>query len=137
MQASGGPTNPNSIANAASVTPPSPPLMPFKQQRAFTSGPRGLTTWYSTQSPQPLSAPPLGLQISAGILYVHTDTTLKVHHAWLCDTKGKWINVTDADNIKHPTIPDRFLLVRSDGIPSWLTKVDYTAVRARREKAGR
>ena len=109
--------------------------MPLKQQRAFTSGPRGFTIWYSTQSPQSLSAPPSGLQVSAGMLYVHTDTTLGSHRAWLCDTNGKWTNATDVDNVKHPTIPDRFLLVRSDGIPSWLTKVDYAAVQAR--KAGR
>lgn len=40
------------------------------------------------------------------------------------------------DNVKHPTISDRILLVRSDGIPSWLTKVGYTAVQGRKERAG-
>jgi len=111
--------------------------MPLKQQRPFASGPRGFTTWYSTESTQSISAPPVGLQASAGMLYVHTNTTLKLHHAWMCDTHGKWITVTGVDNLKHPTISDRFLLVRSDGIPSWLTKVDYTVVQARRERAGR
>ena len=68
------------------------------------------------------------------MLYVHMDTTLKLRQAWLCDTDGKWIEITGVDNVKHPTISDRLLLVRSDGIPSWLTKVDYTAIQARREK---
>jgi hypothetical protein len=70
------------------------------------------------------------------MLYVHTNIVAKAHHAWLCDTNGKWINVTNMDNVKHPAILDRFLLVRSDGIPSWLTKAGYTAVQARRERAG-
>ena len=141
--ASGGPTNPESIVapTAPAPTPPSgttvPPLMPFKQQRAFTSGPRGFTVWYSTQSSESLSAPPLSLQVPAGMLYIHTNTSMKLHSAWLCDTNGKWIDVTGMDNVKHSTIQDRFLLVRSDGIPSWLTKVDYAAVQARRERAGK
>jgi hypothetical protein len=141
--APGGPTNPdpnivNPTTSAAPATSSStPPLMPLKQQRSFTSGPRGFTVWYSTQSSQSLSTPPIGLQASAGMLYVHTDTTLTLHQAWLCDTSGKWINVTGVDNVKHPTVPDRLLLVRSDGIPSWLTKIDYAAVQARRERAAR
>lgn len=142
---SGGPTNAGPIVNpatpAAPAPPPpgpaTPPLMPLKQQCAFTSGLRGSTVWYSTQSSQSLSTPSLGLQASAGMLYVHTDTTLKLHQAWLCDTNGKWGNVTGLDNVKHPTISDRFLLVRSDGIPSWLTKVDHTAIQARRERVAR
>ena len=143
LPAPGGPTDVQPITNSTSAIPVTspgpavPPLMPLKQQRAFTSGPRGFTTWYSTQSPQSLSTPPLGLQGSAGVLYVHTDTSLKLHQAWLCDTHGKWITVTGVDNVKHPTISDRFLLVRSDGIPSWLTRVDHVAIQTRRERAGK
>ena len=141
---SGGLTNPESTANratsAAPPTPPStavaPPLMPLKQQRSFTSGPRGFTVWYSTESSESLPAPPLGLQVSAGMLYVHTNTITKVRHTWLCDTNGKWVNVTNTDNVKHPTISDRFLLVRSDGIPSWLTRAGYAAVQGRKGRAG-
>ena len=71
------------------------------------------------------------------MLYVHTDTTIRFNQAWLYDTNGKWIGVTGVDNVKHPTISDRFLLVRSDGIPSWVTRVDYAAIQARREQAVR
>ena len=136
--ASGGPTNIELAANPAPASAPTLPDTlpppPLWQQRPFASGPRGFTTWYSTQSPHSLTAPPLGLQPSAGMLYVHTDTTLKRHHAWLCDTAGRWINVTGIDSVKHPTISDRLLLMRSDGIPSWLRRVDYMATQARREK---
>ena len=141
---SGGPTNAeptvNPATSAAPAPPPgsaTPPLMPLKQQRAFTSGQRGFTVWYSTQSSYSLTTPPPGLQASAGMLYVHADTTLKLYQAWLCDTNGKWTNVTGVNSVKHPAIPDRFLLIRSDGIPSWLTKVDYTTIQARRERATR
>lgn len=138
--ASGGPTNANPTTSSAPAQPPgsaTPPPMPLKQQRAFTSGPRGFTVWYSTQSSHSLTTPPPGLQASAGMLYAHTDTTLKLHQTWLCDTNGKWIDVTGVDNVKHPTISDRFLLLCSDGIPSWLTKVDYSATQAQRQRATR
>jgi hypothetical protein len=142
----GGSTNPEPIANPSMLSTPIAPatsgavtpfLMPLKRQRAFTSGPRGFTIWFSTESTESISTPPSGLEVYAGILYIHTNTTLKAHHAWLCDTSGKWISVTGVDDVKHPTISDRFLLVRSDGIPSWLTTVDYGAVQARRERGRR
>lgn len=137
--APGGPTEPiiNPPASATPTPPPRGTPPPLRQQRAFTSGPRGFTIWYSSQSPEPLPAPPIGLQSSAGMLYLHMNTTTKLHNAWLCDTNGKWIDVTGIDNVKHPTISERFLLVRSDGIPTWLTKSSYAAVQGRKERGGR
>ena len=111
--------------------------IPVKQHRPFASGPKGQTVWYSTASRLPLSSPPASLPATAGILYIHTDLCRDTKQVWLCNISCNWTDVTTLKSVKHPSIADRFLLLRSDGIPSWLTGANYSAIQSRREKSGR
>jgi len=111
--------------------------VPVKHQRPFTSGPKGYTIWYSSASDQSLSAPPASLPATAGTLYIHTSRNDNGKQVWLCNANHGWANITTIDNVKHPSLTDRFLLLRSDGIPSWLTGTNYAVVQSRKEKPGR
>ncbi|KAF9781585.1 hypothetical protein BJ322DRAFT_1111510 [Thelephora terrestris] len=120
----------------ATVIPSTPTgsSVPIRSQRAFSSGSRGYTTWYSTESNDFITSPPSTLPTSAGILYLHKNLTCGTTQVWLCDIRRSWINITDAEGVKHPSLADRILLLRSDGLPSWLTATNYAAVQARKEK---
>ena len=134
--AASGPTSgPQSIGEPpASTLPPAP--VPVKHQRPFVSGPKGSTVWYTTASTKALSSPPASLPVTAGILYIHTDVTRGTNQVWLCNINCKWTDVTIMENVKHPSITDRILLLRSDGIPSWLTGANYAAIQSRKERSG-
>ena len=126
-------------ATAASSTSPLVPstsssLVPIKHQRPFSSGPRGYTIWYSTESSESIPSPSSDLPTSAGILYLHKNLARGATQIWLCDIRRNWIDITNAQGVKHPSMADRILLLRSDGLPSWLTAASYAATQARREK---
>lgn len=108
-----------------------------KHQRPFTSGPKGYTIWYTTASSQPLSSPPASLPVTAGILYIHTNLSKDTKQIWLCNINRSWVDITAVDNAKHPSITDRILLLRSDGIPSWLTGANYAVIQSRKDRSGR
>jgi hypothetical protein len=112
-----------------------PSLTPFKQQRPFSSGPRGFTVWYSTRSHHRIAAPAGELEPSAGCLYVHTHLLDISHQVWLCGIHGKWEDVTENKNISHPTLTNRVLVIRADGSPSWVTTASFTTMETRRGKA--
>ena len=108
--------------------------VPTRYQRPFSSGPRGHTVWYSTESNEPLVSPSSDLPTSAGILYTHKNLTSGATQVWMCDIRRNWIDITIAQGVKHPSLTDRILLLRSDGLPSWLTSANYAAVQARKER---
>ena len=134
-----GPTAPESIVERApnTLALETTVSIPVRHQRPFISGPKGSTIWYTTASNQPISSPPNSLPASSGILYIHTDLSTKANQVWLCNINARWTDITTMDNVKHPSITDRVLLLRSDGIPSWLTSTNYATVQSRKEKAGR
>jgi hypothetical protein len=111
--------------------------VPVKHQRPFTSGPKGCTVWYTTALSTPLSSPPASLPATAGVLYIHTNLSTDTKQVWLCNISCNWTDITSAENVKHPSIADRFFLLRSDGIPSWLSGANYAVIQSRREKSGR
>ncbi|KAF9642154.1 hypothetical protein BDM02DRAFT_3193802, partial [Thelephora ganbajun] len=111
--------------------------VPVKHQRPFTSGPKGYTVWYATALGQPISSPPASLPATAGILYIHTDLSTDTKQVWLCNINCNWADITNTENVKHPSITDRILLLRSDGIPSWLTGANYAVVQSWRDRSGR
>ncbi|KAF9652254.1 hypothetical protein BDM02DRAFT_3183963, partial [Thelephora ganbajun] len=135
--ATSGPTTSQSIISEPPTNALTPISVPVKYQRPFASGPKGHTVWYTTASSQPLSSPPVSLPATAGILYIHTDLSKDTKQVWLCSINCNWTDVTNAENVKHPSITDRILLLRSDGIPSWLTGANYAAVQSRRDRSGR
>ena len=125
-----GPTTPESIKASPADNIP----VPVKNQRPFTSGPKGYTVWYISTSTQPLSSPPSSLPATAGVLYIHVDLSKNTKQVWLCDIGCNWTDITTMETVKHPSIADRILLLRSDGIPSWLTSTGYGAIQSRRNK---
>jgi hypothetical protein len=127
----GGPPIPEHQPTSA----PTPISVPVRHQRPFVSGPKGHTVWYATTSSLSLSSPPASLPATAGILYIHTNLSKDTKQVWLCNISRDWANITNVENVKHPSIADRFLLLRSDGIPSWLTGGNYAAIQSRREKS--
>ena len=110
--------------------------IPVRHQRPFVSGPKGSTVWYTTASNQPISLPPASLPTSSGILYIHTNLTTNTNQVWLCNINARWTDIGTTENVKHPSITDRILFFRSDGIPSWLTSTNYATIQSRKERAG-
>ena len=136
---SSGPTTPERIVERVpdTLAPETTISIPVRHQRPFVSGPKGSTVWYTTMSNQPISSPPASLPASSGILYIHTDLATNTNQVWLCNINARWTDITSTGNIKHPSITDRVLLLRSDGIPSWLTSTNYATVQSRKERVGR
>lgn len=71
------------------------------------------------------------------MLYIHTDLSDGTKQVWLCNINRNWADITTMENVKHPSIADRVFLLRSDGIPSWLTAVSYAAIQSRKDMSGR
>lgn len=127
-----GPTTSSIVGPLADALAPIP--VPVRHQRPFASGPKGYTIWYTTVSSQPLTSPPASLPAAAGILYIHGDLGKGTKQVWLCSINCSWTDITTAENMKHPSITDRILLLRSDGISSWLTVANYTAIQSRKDR---
>ena len=107
-------------------------LVPSRYQRPFSSGPKGYTVWYSTESNESIPFPPSDLPTSAGILYIHKNLTKNATQIWMCDIRRNWADITNAQGVRHPALSDRIFLLRSNGLPSWLTTASYAAIQARK-----
>ncbi|KAF9790773.1 hypothetical protein BJ322DRAFT_1017415 [Thelephora terrestris] len=111
------------VTSLTVLTPPFPPSsspVPFKHERPFPTGARGATIWYTTKSSHDLLIPPSGLQVVAGTLYIHFNTSKKFRQIWLFKADAGWKVVNDITHTSHPSCRDRILTVRSDGTPSWV-----------------
>ena len=106
-------------------------LVPFKHERPFSSGHRGSTIWYSTQSYSNVSGPPSGIPEVAGHLYIHKNLSNSTQQVWLFSREARWIHTPNDMKVIHPTIVDRVLSLRSDGSPNWVTAVGFANVRGR------
>ena len=120
-------TNPSAESTASS-------LAPIKQQRPFSSGSPGVTTWYSSASPQRISSPPSTITAQIGELYIHHTRLEDVYDIWLYGQDFRWKRVTDIEKVYHPTIDDRVLSMRANGTPNWITAASYTTIRGRKGK---
>jgi hypothetical protein len=109
-------------------------LTPIKQQRPFSSGSPGVTTWYSSASPQKISLPPSTITPEVGELYIHHNRLEDVYDVWLYGQDLKWKRVTDIEKVCHPIIDDRVLSMRANGTPNWITAASYMTIRGRRGK---
>ena len=110
-------------------------LIPFKHDRPFSSGARGATTWYSTESSGEVPTPPLGLRVEAGELYIHKNLSDDSFRVWLYDIDGHWKRVnTDGSKVMHPILSERSLNFRPDGTPSWVNSVRFAAAHSRKDR---
>ena len=123
------PSDQPSVAPSTSVSP-----VPFKHERAFPSGGRGVTVWYATQSSSDISGPQQGLHVTVGDLYIHTNTRKESRQIWLFGMDATWRFVSDVGLTTHPSHRDRFLSIRSDGTPNWMCS---TTANGRKDKTRR
>ncbi|KAF9793088.1 hypothetical protein BJ322DRAFT_1103524 [Thelephora terrestris] len=128
---------PSTSAAASSFpTAPTPSnLTPFKQQRTFSSGSPGVTTWYTTSTASDIASPPRDIAPAIGDLYVHHNRLTDIYHVWLWEIDHKWKCVTDMEKVYHPAIDDRVLSMRANGTPNWITAASFTTIRGRKGKA--
>jgi len=110
---------------------PSLSLQPSRKVRPFRTSvhSQGKTIWMTTASYEDLSNPPEPVpEDEPGVLYIHrnlTDDTLQV---WLLGNEKQWAAIQLSVKTQHPTFGDRYLAVRADGTPSWITLASwYTA----------
>ncbi|KAF9789460.1 hypothetical protein BJ322DRAFT_1105311 [Thelephora terrestris] len=96
---------------ASSSTVPVVRLTPHRHERAFLSGPRGSTVWYSTESYADMVKPP-AVPATAGHIYIHTNMSTMVRQVWFYDANACWVAVTDQAKTVHPTLSDRVLNIR-------------------------
>ena len=108
---------------------------PFKQERPFSSGSPGITTWYTSASPNDIATPPAGVIPEVGELYVHHNRVTDIYHVWLYGVDRRWKCVTDIEKVYHPVIDDRVLSMRANGTPNWITAASFTTIRGRKGKA--
>ncbi|KAF9781589.1 hypothetical protein BJ322DRAFT_1111514 [Thelephora terrestris] len=136
------PTPATVIPPSSAPVPPPPPtassstsnLTPFKQQRAFSSGSPGVTTWYTTSTACDIDSPPRDVAPAIGDLYIHHNRVLDIYHVWLWGMDYKWKCVTDMEKVYHPAIDDRVLSMRANGTPNWITAASFTTIRGRKGK---
>lgn len=109
-------------------------LTPFKQQRAFSSGSPGVTTWYTTSTAYDIVSPPRDIAPVIGDLYIHHNRLSDIFHIWLWGMDHQWKSVTDVEKVYHPAIDDRVLSMRANGTPNWITIASFTTIRGRKGK---
>ena len=110
---------------------PSLSLQPLRKIRSFRTSAhsQGNTIWMTTVSYEDLSNPPEPVpEDEPGTLYVHINLTDGVLQVWLLGNEKQWATVQPSVKTQHPTFRDRYLAVRLDGTPSWITLASwYTA----------
>ena len=108
--------------------------VPFKHERPFPNGARGMTTWFTTESPFDIPIPPSGLQVVAGTLYIHFNASKNSRQIWLFDVDAGWKAISDVTQASHPSYRDQTLNIRSDRTPCWVASTLTTDGRGRRVK---
>lgn len=117
--------------NSAPVTagskekqPPSPSLQPSLKIRPFKASARsqGNTIWMTTASYEELFNPPEPApEDESGILYIHENLLNDALQVWLLGNEKQWASVQLSARTRHPTFGDRYLAIRLDRTPTWLT----------------
>ena len=113
--------------------PKLPPLSlhPSRKIRSFKTSAhsQGETIWMSTASYEDLSNPPEPVPgDEPGVLYIHRNLTDNTVQVWLLGIEKQWTGVQLSVMTQHPTFRDRYLAIRLNGTPSWITLASwYTA----------
>ena len=107
-------------------------MIPFKHERQFSSGLRGATIWYTTQSYFDVSGPSSGIPEVAGNIYIHKNLSTSTQQIWMFDREARWTAVLGDAKVNHPTVVDRILSIRSDGSPNWVTAAGFANALSRR-----
>jgi hypothetical protein len=129
-----GRNSPSPITGSATKEPPSPSLRPLRKVRPFkiSSHSQGSTIWMTTFSHEDLSDPPEPvIEDEPGVLHIHnnlSDNTLRV---WLLGDEKQWAAVGLTAKTPHPLHRDRYLAIRLDGTPSWITLNSWYAAKKR------
>lgn len=113
------------VASAAQVD------LPVTVSEIKESKLRGLAEhcrWVESEHTEALPSPLFdALNAKEGLLYLHRyGDNLQI---WLRGTSATWSSVTEG--VRHPTLPQRYLLVRADGRPSWIDKKTITTYKTR------
>ncbi|KAF9648631.1 hypothetical protein BDM02DRAFT_2194320 [Thelephora ganbajun] len=110
---------------------PSPSLQPSRKTRPFRTSAHshGETIWMTTTSYEDLPNPPEPVpEDEPGVLYIHRNLTDNMLQVWLLRDEKQWAAIQLGVKTQHPTFKDRYLAVRLDGTPSWITLASwYTA----------
>lgn len=98
-----------------------------KDIRPFRAGNvnSGSTVWYYTSTTRKMSTPPAFPEdLVPGAVFLLRHPTQGISHAWVRQQDDTWaaVDLSGAEEIQHPAIRERVLVVRSDGWPSWITR---------------
>jgi hypothetical protein len=113
---------------------PSPPLTPSRNARPFKASARsqGETIWKATASFEDLAEPPTPIaEDEPGTLYIHRNLSDDALQVWLLGNDKEWTPVQYGTKIQHPTLKDRYLVIRLDGSPSWVTLSSWYSAKKR------
>ena len=111
--------------------PPSPSLQPSRKIRPFKASAhsQGKTIWMTTASHEELfNLPEPVPEDEPGVLYIHRNLSNDTLQVWLLGNEKEWATIQLSAKTQHPTFWDRYLAIRLDGTPSWITLASwYTA----------
>lgn len=110
---------------------PSPSLQPSRKTRSFKTSAhsQGETVWMATASYEELPNPPEPVpEDEPGVLYMHRNLSNDALQVWLLGNEKEWATIQLSAKTQHPAFRDRYLAIRLDGTPSWVTLASwYTA----------
>ena len=125
------PSDRNSVPVTTTKGPPSPSLQPSRKTRSFKTSAhsQGETIWMTTASYEELPSPPEPVpEDESGVLYIHRNLSNDTLQVWLLGNEREWATIQLSAKTQHPTFRDRYLAIRLDGTPSWVTLASwYTA----------
>ena len=104
--------------------PPSPSSQPSRKIRPFKASAhsQGKTIWMTTASYEELSNPPEPVpEDEPGVLYIHRNLSNDTLQVWLLGNEKEWTAIQLGAKIQHPKFGDRYLAIRLDGTPNWIT----------------
>jgi len=106
----------------------SPSSRPSRKTRPFktSASSQGKTIWMTTASYEDISNPPEpDPEDEPGTLYIHRNLSGNTLQVWLLGNEKEWATVQFGIKTQHPTFSDRYLAVRLDGTPNWLTLASW------------
>jgi hypothetical protein len=113
---------------------PSPPLTPSRNARPFKASAhsQGETIWKATASLEDLAEPPAPVaEDEPGTLYIHRNNSDDALQLWLLGNNKEWTPVQNGPKVQHPTLKDRYLVIRLDGSPNWVTLSSWYSAKKR------
>jgi len=114
--------------------PPSPSLQPSRKIRPFKASAhsQGKTIWMTTASYEELFNPPEPApEDEPGVLHIHRNLSNDTLQVWLLRNEKEWATIELSAKTLHPTFRDRYLAIRMDGTPSWVTLASWNAAKKR------